>query len=223
MAGNAVTVAFEVHQAVAVYRCLYDPVVGIRCAAALLQTALLFLRKHFCHRLLFELRMFAFGHIANGLFGQIAVELFDIAEGKHRFEEAFAVDADLTLYLTFLPTGARSTGNRFDTEVIHHAAEVVIQHPLFAFEYLGNGGLQVVINPAPGGSAKESECPIMGIHKHFGSLVRVAIQEKGSAITQSELCQLDFAYFACESDGFGTPIELVCRIGMPLPDQSSTE
>jgi hypothetical protein len=69
VARNAVTIAFEMHQAITVYSGLYNPIVGIRGAMSFTQETSLFLLKDLGHGLLLVLWVFALRHIVDTLYG----------------------------------------------------------------------------------------------------------------------------------------------------------
>ena len=157
--------------------------------------------------------MCALARQLQGAIGQIHVQLGQIGEAQLRREHPLAHVADLVLDLALLPARSGRAGRGLDQVVIAHRQEAAVVAPLPAGEDRIDGGLEVVVDPAPGHAAQERERPGVRVEHHLLALARIGDQEERAAVTQPQMTDLDHLLDAAEHHMLVAPVELVGLAG----------
>lgn len=103
---------------------------------------------------------------------------------------------DVLLDLPLLPTGRRIAELGLEQEVADHGREARVDLPLLTPSHLVDGGSHVVVDAAPGNAAEHAESVIMGVKQHLVGLLRISAKNKGAAVRQLEVGDLQFAALA---------------------------
>jgi len=117
-----------------------------------------------------------------------------------------------------------------------HRRKACIDHPRLAFLHPVDGGLHVVVDPAPGHAAERGKRPRVRIEQHLVALRRIRLHDKGTAVAQLQVRHEHLAPHPADDQVLLAPVELMrltrlelqwneglrdrfAAFGLPAPDE----
>ena len=136
------------------------------------------------------------------------VQFLKTGKGSALGKETFPDDTDLILYLAFLPSGGGGAGNQIEEVVGCQVLEAAVEDSVFAHQYFGNYGLQVVVDTTATDTAKELESAGVGVKYHLQRFTGISNAERFTAVAKTKLSDLYFGLNTTQQQLFITPVKL---------------
>ena len=154
------------------------------------------------------LRMAQFRPEGDATRRQPVVQVGQRIEGRGAVPNPVPGILDVLLDLAFLPARGGVAELGIEHVVVDHDLEAQVDLPLPSLANPVDRGLHVVVDAAPGNPAQHRKGMVVGIEQHFVGLQRIGAQQKGPAVRQLELGNLQLGAFAADHGPVLAPVEL---------------
>ena len=129
--------------------------------------------------------------LAQAFFPQLGIEFLQVLGLRTRGEKTTSGYADLPFHLPLFPAGSRRAGHRLEQVMRTQLLETLVEIPVLAGQDRLHGGLHVVVDAAPGGSAEKGKRLNMRVEDHLLGFPGIGEDQTHAAVAEPDMRDLD--------------------------------